>query len=307
MDYLAIIKSLSTLAAVIFLGWLSRRNKIFTSEETKTLSAFVYNFALPALFFVEIGRIDYKAAGLVPLAASFLPLVITIVILLVLKATGRISKDRFILLGLCVVFGSNAFFGVPFFESLYGQWGLDMAVLTGSLLSILGIIFSIALFDYASGSQKGVFFLVRILKSPLIAAMAAGAIVHFLKPHANFVPDLVVPLGKVASGLAIFMLGMFIYDHFSLVAIKKAVPLALFRIIVLPLLTFIILLYFQQTTSQLKQFLLLQSGIPAAISIAIFAQRYEYRVGELTGMVVLTSLASFVTLGALYFVSMMYR
>lgn len=303
MNNLIVIKSLGTLAVLLFLGWLSRRNKIFAPQDTKTLATFIYNFALPALFFIEIARIDYEAAGIVPLVVSFLPVVIILAVLLILKATGLIPKDRFILLGLSVVFGSNAFFGVPFFDSLYGQWGLDMAVFTGSFLSIFGILSSIALFEHAAGSHKGALFLLRILKSPLVAAIAAGLLIHFLKPSANFLPDLVLPLGKVASGLAIFMLGMFIYDHFSYATIKKALPLASFRIALLPALTFIILLYFQHTTPQLKQFLLLQSGIPAAISIAIFAERYQYRVGELTGMVVLTSLASFITLGGLFFVS----
>jgi len=125
-----------------------------------------------------------------------------------------------------------------------------------------------------------------------------------LKPHGTFLTDLVLPLGRTASGTAIFLLGMFLYDHFSLDMVKKAMPLALFRVVALPLVTLIVIQLFQGTDVLVRRFLLLQSGIPAAISIAIFAERYEYKTSELTGMVILTSLASFITLGVLYFLSL---
>ena len=86
--------------------------------------------------------------------------------------------------------------------------------------------------------------------------------------------------------------------------VKKAMPLALFRVVALPLVTLIVIQLFQGTDVLVRRFLLLQSGIPAAISIAIFAERYEYKTSELTGMVILTSLASFITLGVLYFLSL---
>jgi predicted permease len=55
----------------------------------------------------------------------------------------------------------------------------------------------------------------------------------------------------------------------------------------------------------LQRFLLLQSGIPAAISLAVFAERYEYKLGEITGMVIMTSILSFIGLSILFIVSEM--
>ncbi len=302
--YFPIFKSLSSLGLVVIAGWLSRRTKIFSSQETKVLASFIYKFSLPALFLAEIARIDFKAVAIASLVASLLPLVIICIALVALRAAGVLNKDRFILYGLCVVFGSNAFFGVPFFEALYGQWGLDMSVLTGSFLSIFGILCSVLLFEYATSSHKGLGFVLRIFKSPLVAAILVGAVFSILKPHGTFLADLVLPLGRTAPGTAIFLLGMFLYDHFSIDMVKKALPLALFRIVALPLVTFIVILFFKDTDVLVRRFLLLQSGIPAAISIAIFAERYQYKTGELNGMVILTSLASFITLGLLYFLSL---
>jgi len=307
MPLIPIIKSLSILALVMVAGWLSRRSRILASQDTKVLSAFVYNFALPALFLYQIARIDFKAIGIGVIAMSLLPLVLIFVLLLSLRIAAILSKDRFVLLGLSVAFSSNAFFGVPFFESLYGQWGLGISIVTGSFLSIFGIFSSVALFEYASGNHKWFFVFIRVLKSPLIISIAAGLALNPFRQHTSFFTNLFIPLGHTASGVAVFMLGMFVYDQFSLETVKKAFSLVLFRIMIIPLMTGIVLLLFRNIAFSFKQFLFLQSGIPAAVSVAIFATRYQYKIDDLTGMVVLSSMASFLTLGVLYLISVAFQ
>jgi predicted permease len=73
------------------------------------------------------------------------------------------------------------------------------------------------------------------------------------------------------------------------------------RAIILPIVTFVTLLFFSELTTELKSYLLQQSGIPAAISIAIFAQKYQYYESRFAGIVILSSLVSFLLLGILYF------
>lgn len=292
---------------MIVAGWLSRRSRILSSQDTKVISAFVYNFALPALFFYEIAHIDFKVIGIGIIALSLLPVVLILLFLLSIRVVGILSKDRFVLLGLSVAFSSSGFFGVPFFESLYGQWGLDLAVVTGSFLSIFGIFSSVALFEYASGDQKWFLILLRVLKSPLIISIVAALAFNPFRQHTSFLTDLFILLGRTAPGLAIFMLGMFVYDQFSLETIKKAFPLVLFRVMLMPLITGLVLLFFQDITVSFKQFLLLQSGIPPAVSVAVFATRYQYKVDDVTGMVVLSSIATFLTLGLLYFISASFQ
>jgi|GEM_PF-6018779 len=102
------------------------------------------------------------------------------------------------------------------------------------------------------------------------------------------------------------MLGMFVYDQFSMETVKKAFPLVLFRMMLMPLMTGLALLLFKDIAFSFKQFLLLQSGIPAAVSVAIFATCYQYKVDDLTGMVVLSSMASFLILGLLYSISVSF-
>ena len=106
-------------------------------------------------------------------------------------------------------------------------------------------------------------------------------------------------LGRTALGLAVFSLGMFIYDNLSWEIVRRGVSLTLFRVLALPAVTFLVLLFFSGLSADLRMFLFLQSGIPSAISLAVFSPRYGYKTAEISGLVIVTSLFSFVTLNGL--------
>nr|MDA3860851.1 AEC family transporter [Melioribacteraceae bacterium] len=110
-------------------------------------------------------------------------------------------------------------------------------------------------------------------------------------------------LGETAGGIAIFSLGIFIYDNFEYEKLKKAFRFSIFRFLILPLVTFIILSFFSDIDNEMKSFVFLQSGIPAAISLAVFAERYEYKLAEITGIVILTSIFSAIGIMVLFLIS----
>lgn len=110
-------------------------------------------------------------------------------------------------------------------------------------------------------------------------------------------------LGKTAGGLAIFSLGIFIYDNFSIQAVRQAFKYSIFRSLALPLFTYLVVLVCIDVNIELQRFLFLQSGIPAAISLAVFAERYEYKLAEITGIVIITSISSFLGLILLFLIS----
>jgi len=142
--------------------------------------------------------------------------------------------------------------------------------------------------------------------NPLIISIVIGLVFSILGFDKSFLHDALDLLGKTATGLATFILGIFIYDHISWKILQKSLGLSLFRFFVLPaagyLLLSLILWQGIVISLDLKQFLLMQTGIPAAISLVIFAERYNYKVKELTGLIIITSVFCFLLIGGLYFV-----
>ena len=297
-----VLKSLFTILIIVALGISSRKTKLFDKEHVKTLSSFVYYYGLPALFYTQISALDLAILDLHLITISVLPVLGTILLLYIAKVLGWISKDTFTLYSLSVAFGSYAFFGIAFFESLYdGKW-LPQAIVTASALGLIGIPLSIGLFEYATQEEKGGGFLAKIFKNPLIIAIFLGLLSAKTGIQFDAISKALEMIGKSAGGIAIFALGIFLYDNFSLEAAKGAVKQSLFRMLILPLLTWLLLsLGIGSETAEMSKFLFLQSGIPAAVSLVVFAERYRYKLPQITGMVLLTSILSFVQLFGLAF------
>jgi malonate transporter and related proteins len=290
------LNSLFPILVLVLLGILSRRIGIFAREHVKTLSSFVYYFALPALFYAKLSETDIAALDPDIVLGSVLPVILIMAILYLLKLLGRLTKDQFILLGLSISLGSYAFFGIAFFETLYdGRW-FSSAVVAASAFGIVGIILSLTLFEYANSKGTGPGFVLKALRNPLIIAIFLGVISSLLGFRIGAVNSALTLLGKTASGIAIFVLGIFLHDNFSLQAARRSLSYSLFRIISLPIATYLLILVGMGGGPDLSRFLFLQSGVPAAISLVVFAERYDYKLPEVTGMVILTSVFSFVVL-----------
>lgn len=234
------------------------------------------------------------------IVGSLLPIATIISCLLIVYVFKLIKKDTFILLCLSIVFGSNVFFGIAFFESSFGNDGLDFAILTSSFLGPIGIILSIIIFEFATNTSRRGELFIRLLTNPLIIAIFLGLAFSTLNIDINFLYNALQMLGRIAGPLSIFVLGMFIYNNLSFVALKKSFFYSSFRLTVLPIVTYFIL-QLLDVQHELKHFLFMQSGIPVAISLAIHSERFNYKNAEISGMVIGTSLGSFPVLYLLYF------
>jgi len=96
------------------------------------LSAYVYYFALPALSLLNLAETEFTRETFRFMLAGVLPVFGVLLLYLLFYLVFRFSKDTFYLWILSSVFGSVAFFGVPFIsfsfptaqgsDSLFWQW-----------------------------------------------------------------------------------------------------------------------------------------------------------------------------------------
>jgi len=298
-----VLTSLFTILIIVLLGSLSRKTGIFKAEHAKTLSSFVYYFGLPALFYIKLSTLDLFSFNLNVVLGTLLPTIILLVLLLILKGLKLIKDDTYVLLSLSISFGSYAFFGVAFFETFQGGKWLEQSILAASLLGVLGIITTLLLLEYANKQAQGRSILRKILTNPLILSILIGTLSSLVGFQLPFLSNALNLVGQTASATAIFVLGMFIFDRFSLQVVKEALLYSIFRSVGLPLITFLTILVILPEKGELSQFLLLENGMPAAIALVVFAERYNYKITETAGIVSLTSIFSFISLTALFYIS----
>jgi len=298
-----VLTSLFTILIIVVLGILSRRMGIFKAEHAKTLSSFVYYFGLPALFFVRISNLDLLSLDPQLVLGSILPTTILLVLLLIFKIARLIEKDTYILLSISISFGSYAFFGIAFFETFQdGRW-LEYSVVAASVLGILGIITTLFLLEYANQQNKSGSILGKIFKNPLILSILLGTAFSLLGINLSFLDFAFTLVGQTASATAIFVLGMFIYDRFSLEIVKISLPYSLFRMLALPVITWVTIQYILPGSGDINLFLLLENSMPAAIALVVFAERYDYKITETAGIVSLTSILSFLGLTGVFYLA----
>ncbi len=296
-----IIFTLLVLLVILTAGITSRIFNILEKNDTKSLSAYVFYYALPSLFIVRISEIDIWNIDLRIILIAALPIIFLLFFLFILRIFNILEKNNFILLSLSVGYGSTTFFGIPFFQYMFGDKGIDFIVMISALLSPIGIITSILLFEYATHTKQGQSLWLKFIKNPLIISISLGIAFALAQIKIDFFLEALSFLGETTGPIAIFILGMFVYDNFSSKIFKKALPYALFRIISFPLVMYGILWILGDSFIEFNKMLLLQSGIPAATALAVFAERYNYKKKTISGIVIITSMASFVVLWILFY------
>jgi predicted permease len=298
-----VITSLLTILIIVLLGMASRKWDIFRADHAKTLSSFVYYFGLPTLFFTKINKLDLYNLDLNLVLGSLLPTALLLGLLLILKWVNLLSRDSYILSSLSISFGSYAFFGVAFFETFQGGRWLEHAIIAAALLGVLGIVSTLTLLEYASQKNQRGGYLKKIFTNPLILSILAGTIFSLFQIELGPLTSAFTLVGQTASAIAIFVLGMFIYDRFTLSIIKPALRYSLFRMVGLPFITWVTITLFLPNCGELITFLMLENSMPAAIALVVFAERYEYKITETAGIVSLTSIISFITLTVVFYLT----
>jgi len=286
---------------LIVTGFLSRKVGILKQGDERVLSAYVYFFALPALFFVDLSETSFVAETLSFIFAGIIPIFVVVAIYVLLYAIFRFSKNTLYLLTLSTVFGSLAFFGIPFITFAFpaGQ-SEQLATLAAATIGIAAIAVSITVLEfYRLGESPKMEGLKQVAKglsrNPLIISILLGILVSVVglevpSPAAAFLHM----LGGTTSAVAVFMLGAFLYGK-EYVNLKKAFGLSLLRIVFLPILALATLTLFNLPSME-HSVLVLMHGMPVAVSLSVLSQRYNFYKETIASLTLISSVGAIIYL-----------
>ena len=291
-------------AGVIFvlvgLGYLARRLRILRAGDERVPNALVYYFALPAFLLLELAQATYSWEILRFVLAGGGPLFVFVFLLGLLRLL-KLSRENFYLLSVSTVFGSLAFFGIPFIEyAVGGEEALKLAALSMGLLAPFGVGFVLTLLELHQ-NREGFWTLAvgktlrRLARNPLILSILAGLALGLGKAELpRFFQQILRYLSSAVAPLALFSLGAFLYGR-AYKAIPKALGLSLLRLAILPALTlgfaWILGLSSLETT-----ILVIMNGTPLAVNMIVLSQRYGFYVEEMASLTLISSLGALLTL-----------
>ncbi len=293
-----ILRTSVPILLLIALGYLSRKYGILKQGDERVLSSYIYYFALPSLFFINIYEVEfsreiikYVVAGVTP---TFFALAVFIAIYML-----RIVKDKktLYLLVVTTIFGSLAFFGIPFVVFAFGTGEPErLAALFASTISFVSVITATSVLELykldGENSSRVKTLVKRFSKNPLILSTLIGISINLIGFNIPiFLSTTLHRLGGTTSTVAIFMLGLFFYGR-SYGNLKAAFGLSLLRIVFLPFVAIIFLKYVFVIPSFESTIIVLMHGMPIAVSSIVLSERYDFFKETIASLNLISALLS---------------
>ena len=297
MDDNVVVRTVLPILLLIGMGFFSRKMGFLKSGDERVLSAYVYYFALPSLFFVNMAETNLSEETLRFILAGIAPVSVALVAYVVPYIVFRFSKETLYLLILSTVFGSLAFFGIPFVTFAFPtRQAEQLAALSAASISVISVTISITVLELYKLEESTLWeglrrVMKRLSRNPLIISILSGVI---LSVTGIEIPSPVSTslhmLGSSTSAVAIFMLGVFLYGRrYSNMA--KALKLSLLRTVFLPVVAVLVTNLLSLPTLELS-ILVLMHGMPVAISMIVLSERYEFHKETIASLILISSLGA---------------
>ncbi len=299
MDSAVAIRTMMPILLLMGLGFFARKIKILKQGDERPLNAYVYYFALPALFLVDLAETKFTAENLRFVITGIAPIIMILAIYGLGYLILRFPKNEFYLLVVSTVFGSLAFFGIPFIIFAFPE-AEYLATLSAASISIVSVPVSILILELfrlekSKPSESLKRLAKRLLKNPLIISIFFGTALSFLDVE---IPSLISSslhmLGSTTAPIAIFLLGVFLYGR-KYTNMVKAAQLSLIRIMLLPI--FAVLVTYTVGLGNFERVtIVLMHGTPIAISSIVLSERYNFHKDTIASILLISSLAAGLTM-----------
>jgi predicted permease len=301
------------------LGWLATP-RLTTDQAMAALNRFALLVAFPALVvasFLDPARVDPDRAS----ASSWPVLVLASAPLLVGVAVSSVIGGRAIggeilpsrgTLALVALFGNSAYLGLPLVAAVLGPEELPVASVIVSVHVALTVTLGTAMLEPAGQNEAGARGSAHLVRTHLTSPLAMSPIVGLAlatglaalgiaeHPAASALFRALDLLGKTASPLGIFVLGLFLgMRPPTLSGPKGQLAFAIVRLVVVPLTTVLLALALRVIVPidrDALRTLVLLASVPAAISTFAMAEQARADAEAVARAIVTTSLVSLATI-----------
>lgn len=294
------ITSLAMIFVMIIPGIIAAKTNMIREDQNHVVSSIVVNITFPCLI-VDALQVEYapdlfsdigKVAAIV-LGTFFLAVAIGIVMRKTMKMEG--GTDYIVMFML--IFSNCGFMGMPIVNAIYGKDGLFYASLLEMVSDIFMFTVGIMLIQAAAG-QKMKMELKGLLTPGFISVLIGIALLFTGTSLPGFLGDSVEIIGSATSPLSMIAIGLQL-GHMKfkdLIGDYRMYIVSAVRLIVLPMVAFVVLVLIMGNTSLLVKVMVLEIAMPAAACSTLFSQQYGADADFATKGVMLSTVLSIFTL-----------
>lgn len=293
--------SSAVIALIIAAGFLARRLGILRAGDERVLNGFVYFFAFPAFLLSKLAEIRFGPETVRFLAAGAAPIAALLALLWLARLAFKLPRDRFYLLAVGSVFGSLAFFGLPFIEVVLGPQEpvrLAVAMIAAVAPFTVGLVLVLLELYGLEGVSVGraiIDVARKFSRNPLIISLALGVAISLSGVGLPlFLRKMLDLLGGAAAPVALFSVGVFLYGR-RFEGLAQAAGLASLRLFFLPALTFLFV-WLWGLGPAAREVAVLMNGTPIAVNLIVLSARYRFFQPEMATLILVSTLGALFTM-----------
>ncbi|MEM3661008.1 MAG: AEC family transporter [Thermoproteota archaeon] len=296
MAYEVALRTSVPIILLLGLGYLSRKNGLLKEGDERVLNAYVYYFALPALFIADLAETRFSREHVIFIFTGVIPIILILGIYSLLYLVLKLSRKTFYLLAVTTIFSSTAFFGIPFLMFALPIVSEKPAALAAATISIVSVSISLAFLETyslkASGLRRSMAIIFkRLSRNPLVISILVGLLISLLNINIPQPLSTVLHmLGNTTATIAIFLLGVILYGR-RYNRLKEAFGLSLLRILVLPTISLFTSLLIGLPMLE-RTVVIIMHSVPLAVSMVILSDHYDFHKEIVSTVVLLSSLAA---------------
>lgn len=270
------------ICASIGYGWA----RLGRPYDTELVTNLITTIGAPCLVFATLTKVEISMAAFSEMAgASFAAIVVFGIVAFIINKLAGLNQRAYLPV---IMFANTGNMGVPLCLLAFGEAGLAFAV-------VVFTINAVAQFTIGVGISSGSASLMRLLRIPLLYAVAASL---FFIISGVAVPEWIFKTADILGGMTIPV--MLITLGFSLAKLhvgsfKRSLGMSIVRLAV----GFAVGVGLAEVFSfegAARGVLILDCAMPAAVFNYLFAQRYKTAPEEIAGVVVISTTLSFLTL-----------
>ncbi|MEO6015121.1 MAG: AEC family transporter [Devosia sp.] len=289
--------------AIIALGYLAVRMRLYPADGVKGLVAFVNNFATPCLLFQAMLTSDFGStfnfAIIVPFYVGSLTSLTLGSIIAIKWFKARPGEG--VSSGFSAMFTNTVLIGIPIVQRAYGSDALPtvfsiIAFHAPMLITIGMLVMELVRRDGAPLHKSLAVASLRIIQNPLLWGVALGLIgnrlgIRLPEPGTAFF----TMMSAAVLPAALFGLGGALNEYRVSESWLQASVMSLFKLIIHPTIAYVLMVPILHVPIDIARYGILLAAMPTGINAYVFATYYDRAINVATNTVLISTIGSVLT------------
>lgn len=296
--------------AIIALGYAAVRLRLYPAEGVKGLVAFVNNFATPCLLFEAMLTSDFGSTFNWSIIVPFYIGSLTSLTLGTVIAVRwfRARPGEGVSSGFSAMFTNTVLIGIPIVTRAYGEAALPtvfsiIAFHAPMLITIGMLVMELVRRGGVPLHKSLAVAAVRIVQNPLLWGVALGLIanrmnVELPEPGTAFLHM----MSAAVLPAALFGLGGALNEYRVSESWVQASVMSVFKLIIHPTIAYVLMIWVLHLPLEVARFGILLAAMPTGINAYVFATYYDRAVNVATNTVLISTVASVLTVTTWLFI-----